>query len=279
MTAAGADVRVFLEAEMEDVAVFPVGVASPFAGTVVVYSHRAPDKTSANEDAAAVLSAGDSGVVLVVADGMGGRPAGEGASKILVDEVTAGVRRATSDAVGDLRPTVMDAIEDANKKVLALGVGAGATLAAVEITAAGARTYHVGDAQVVIVGGRGKLKLQTISHSPVGYGVEAGLIKESEALHHDERHLISNMVGADDMRIEVGSQRRLSVRDTVVVGSDGVFDNLNVAEITEIVRKGPLDVAGRKLAARCRARMAATDASTPCKPDDLTFILFRPTAA
>jgi serine/threonine protein phosphatase PrpC len=206
---------------------------------------------------------------------MGGRPAGEGASQILIDEIAAHVRQAETDGLADLRPALMDAIETANKEVLALGVGAGATFAAVEIGPAGARTYHVGDSQVMIVGGRGKLKLQTIAHSPVGYGVEAGLIAESDALHHDERHLISNMVGAADMRIEVGSPRRLAARDTIVIGSDGLFDNLNVAEVAEIVRKGPLDVAGRKLLAKCRERMAAPDVATPSKPDDLTFILFR----
>lgn len=269
------DARVFLDDEMPDVVSLAVGGTTFHAGTAVVYTHRAPEKATANEDAAAVLPAGASGSVLVVADGMGGRPAGEGASKILIDEIADRVRRAQEDGPYDLRPAVMDAIENANRKVLALGVGAGATLAAVEIGAAGARTYHVGDSQIVIVGGRGKMKLQTIAHSPVGYGVEAGLIKESDALHHDERHLISNLVGASDMRIEVGSPRRLATRDTIVIGSDGLFDNLSVPEIAEIVRKGPLDVAGRKLVSKCQGRMAAPDAATPSKPDDLTFILFR----
>jgi serine/threonine protein phosphatase PrpC len=268
------DVRVFLEDEMDDVTTFPVGDAARPVGTAVVYTHRAPDKSTPNEDAAAVVSAGSFGAVLVVADGMGGRPAGDGASQTLIEEIVAGVRRADTDGLVDLRPAVMDAIEGANKKILDLG--AGATLAAVELGEAGVRTYHVGDSQIVIVGGRGKIKLQTIAHSPVGYGVEAGLIDESDALHHDERHLVSNMVGANDMSIEVGTRRRLYARDTVVIGSDGLFDNMRVAEITEIVRKGPLDSAGRKLVSKCSERMAATDAATPSKPDDLTFILFRP---
>jgi serine/threonine protein phosphatase PrpC len=276
MEKAATDVRVFLEEEMDDVTTFAVGDAARPTGTVVVYTHSAPDKSTANEDAAAVVSAGTFGAVLVVADGMGGRPAGAGASQMLIDEIVAGVRRAELDGLADMRPAVMDAIEGANKKILDLGVGSGATLAAVELGEAGVRTYHVGDSQVVIVGGRGKIKLQTIAHSPVGYGVEAGLIDESDALHHDERHLISNMVGANDMSIEVGTRRRLHARDTVVVGSDGLFDNLRVAEITEIVRKGPLENAGRKLVAKCGERMATRDAATPSKPDDLTFILFRP---
>jgi serine/threonine protein phosphatase PrpC len=277
--AAARNARVFLEDEMADVTVLALGEDPSRAATAVVYTHRAPEKTTANEDASAVLPVGESGCVLVVADGMGGRPAGEGASQILIDEIATRIDQAATEGITDLRPAVMDGIENANQKILALGVGAGATLAAVEIGEAGARTYHVGDSQIVIVGGRGKLKLQTIAHSPVGYGVEAGLIDESDALHHDERHLISNVVGAADMRIEVGSARRLDARDTVVVGSDGLFDNLSVAEIAQIVRKGPLDAAGRKLAAKCRERMAAPDAGTPSKPDDLTFILFRPRAA
>jgi serine/threonine protein phosphatase PrpC len=125
------------------------------------------------------------------------------------------------------------------------------------------------------VGQRRKVKLQTVSHSPVGYAVEAGLIDEHEAMHHDERHVVSNMVGAVDMRIEVGSPIRLAPRDTALLATDGLFDNLNPAEVVDIVRAGPLDRAANDLAARAAERMRTPDAKHASKPDDLTFVLYR----
>jgi serine/threonine protein phosphatase PrpC len=83
------------------------------------------------------------------------------------------------------------------------------------------------------------------------------------------------MVGAPDMRIEVGSARRLGARDTVLLASDGLFDNLSLSEIVGVVRAGPLERASAELARRCAERMSAPRDGEPSKPDDLTFVLFR----
>ena len=120
-----------------------------------------------------------------------------------------------------LRAAILDGLERANQRVLELGIGAATTLAVAEIAGTTLRPYHVGDSSILVVGQRGKMKLQTMLHSPTGYAVEAGLLDEADALHHEERHLISNMVGAVDMRIEVGSAIRLALRDTVLLATDG----------------------------------------------------------
>jgi serine/threonine protein phosphatase PrpC len=109
----------------------------------------------------------------------------------------------------------------------------------------------------------------------VGYAVEAGLLDHREAMHHEDRHLISNMVGAPDMRIEVGSLVRIAPRDTLVIASDGLFDNLHLEEIVQLVRRGPLAEVGALLLHTCQQRMAEPMADHPSKPDDLSFILFR----
>jgi serine/threonine protein phosphatase PrpC len=137
------------------------------------------------------------------------------------------------------------------------------------------RPYHVGDSAMLVVGQRGKVKLQTVSHSPVGYALESGLLEEKEALHHDERHLISNMVGSADMRIEVGSPIRLALRDTVLLATDGLLDNLTLQEIADGIRTGPLAASAQNLARTCLRRMREPEADHPSKPDDVTFLLFR----
>ena len=109
--------------------------------------------------------------------------------------------------------------------------------------------------------------------------VEAGLLDESEAIHHEDRHVVSNVLGSPNMHIEVGSVLHLKLRDTVLLASDGIFDNLHVAEIVELIRKGPLSHVDTELAIATRSRMNGEEAHHPCKPDKKTYLLFRLGAA
>ena len=77
---------------------------------------------------------------------------------------------------------------------------------------------------VLVTGGLGKIKLLTVSHSPVGMALESGLLDEAEAMHHEERHIVSNVVGSAGMRIEIGAKRKLAPRDTVLLASDGLAE-------------------------------------------------------
>jgi len=246
-------------------------------GELCVFTAPPPGRTSGNQDGAALVELGPGRGVLAVADGLGGQPAGDKAARLALESLVDVVLE-TDARGGSLRPAILDGFERANQRVQGLGVGAATTLVVVEIDAGRIRTYHVGDSMILIVGQRGRRKLQTVSHSPVGYAVEAGVLDESEALHHDELHLISNMVGAGDMRIEVGSPRGLAPRDTILLASDGLLDNVHLEEIVEIIRRGPLDAAGQDLIEQCRKRMGGADADAPSKPDDATFVAFRPRA-
>ena len=95
-------------------------------------------------------------------------------------------------------------------------------------------------------------------------------------MHHEERHIVSNVLGSPDMRIEMGSRRELAARDTVVLASDGLLDNLHTDEVVELARRGdPVDAA-RSLVEAARRRMMEPIEGAPSKPDDLTLALFRP---
>ena len=176
---------------------------------------------------------------------------------------------------GMLRAAVLDGIERANDTIQALGIGAATTIAAAEITGREVRPYHVGDSMILLVGQRGKVKFQSVSHSPVAQAVEAGLLDEHEAMHHEDRHLVSNVVGSPSMRIEIGPQLKMAERDTLLLASDGLFDNLHLSEIIEIVRKGPLRECVRGLAAAATQRMHSESTKIPSKPDDLSIVAFR----
>jgi len=254
-------------------------VVAPFVrGEVAVYSARSPDKDTVNEDAAALIEVNGGGAILAVADGAGGMAAGQEASSIAIRTLAATIEAADKNDAGS-REALLNAIESAARQIAELGIGAATTFAAVELSDDTVRPYHVGDSMILNTGQRGRLKLQTVSHSPVGYAVESGLLDAAEAMHHEERHIVSNMVGAADMRIEIGAATRIAPRDTLVLATDGLFDNLHVWEIVECVRKGPLARAARNLAQLCRARMQHPADEQPSKPDDLTFILYRRTGS
>jgi serine/threonine protein phosphatase PrpC len=247
-------------------------------GTVAVYTAVSPDRDGgSNEDSAAVLRFDESSAVLALADGAGGMRGGAQASSIAIRAVRKGVD-GVHGTEQPLRTGILNAFEAANRSVLELGIGAASTLAVIEVQARHVRPYHVGDSLILVVGQRGRIKIQVTPHSPVGYAVKSGLIDEGSAMFHEERHLVSNMLGSADMHIEIGSALELAPRDTVVVASDGLSDNLRTQEIVEIVRKGPLAEAARRLADEASARMLVSDEQHPSKPDDLTFLIFRPRA-
>ncbi len=243
-------------------------------GVLAVYSKRCPGKESPNEDAVAIIPTGVGSGVLAVADGLGGAPAGQQASLLAIQCLARAVEEVVREDVA-IRIGIMNGFEAANEEVLALALGAATTLTAVEFDGRFIRHFHVGDSLSLLTGQRGKIKMQSIPHSPVGYAVEAGLLDETDAMHHEERHVISNVIGSVDMRIEVGSAVALAPRDTLLLASDGLSDNLRMPEIVECIRKGSLENITENLARRARERMEGGEDGEPSKPDDLTFAVFR----
>ena len=242
-------------------------------GSAFALTSRDPEKETENEDTVAIIPYGPGACVLVVADGAGGLPAGKRASLTAVTTLAASLQSAMNRTL--LRTAILNGIEAANEAVLAIGNGSATTLTVITIEGLVARSYQIGDSEALVVGQRGLIRLQTTAHSPTGFAVEAGFLDQREALHHEERHLVSNFIGTSDMRIDVGAGIELRPRDTVLVASDGLTDNVHLDETVEIIRKGNLAKSGAEVAALARQRMTDKDAGLPSKPDDLSLILFR----
>jgi len=248
--------------------------ASIGGGSMVAFTDRAPDKTTDNEDCVAAIPYGPDAVVLAVADGAGGMPGGRRASQTAIQSLTESLHAAVEDTM-QLRTVILDGIEAANAAVLGLGSGSATTLTVVTVEGNIARSYQVGDSEAIVIGQRGKIRAQTMAHSPTGFAVEAGVLDQRDALHHEDRHIVSNFIGTNDMRVDMGPAIRLNPRDTILVASDGLMDNVHLHEITELARKGPLDDAIRAMTALARRRMTVETMHQPSKPDDLSVILFR----
>ena len=208
-------------------------------GAVAAYTSRAPDKDSSNEDSVAVIPYGPGAAVFAVADGAGGLPEGRRASRMAVNSLDVSLQDSMQKTTL-LRTAILNGIEAANLAVLDMGTGAATTLTVVTIEGSLLRTYQIGDSEAIVVGQRGAIKSQTMPHSPTGFAVEAGFLDLKVALHHEERHLVSNLLGTSDMRIDMGAEVLMRPRDTVLLATDGLTDNLHTHEIAAMIRKGPL---------------------------------------
>lgn len=240
-----------------------------FAGPVGVFCAPSPDLEEAhetNEDSAALVNgAGD--LVLAVADGAGGMAGGGMASALAMSSLVGSIEDCTG-----LREGILQGFEDAQDAVLSLE-GPATTLLAVEVGPGWLRPYHAGDSQAILVGPDGWVKLETFPHTPSHYAVEAGLLEEEDELALEHRHLVANALGADPLRIETYNKVITEPGDTLVLGSDGLFDNLSVEEVATYAMGESIEDIMVQLVKAAQRRMMST--ARRAKPDDLAVLALR----
>ena len=217
---------------------------------------------SNNEDTMAVEP---SRGIVIVADGMGGAPAGEVASAVAVQEVCRGFH------AGDgMRESVLRA----NGKILEMArsqpafQGMGTTLTALRVAAeTGAfEVGHVGDSRAYRLHD-GALWQLTQDHTAVGAMVEAGIIRPEVAHTHPLGHILSRAVGTDD-ELEVDLLLGVAeAGDRFLLCSDGLIRVLNDRELEErllVPGKGRLEDLVRGLVEEAKVRGA---------PDNVTVAI------
>ncbi len=230
----------------------------------VCISVKGPDEREFNEDCAYLATGRTDGIVFVVADGMGGHRSGYLASEQVVESLQKGYKKTKETP---LRWNVIHSIEKAHKKIEKLKMGAGSTVLCAVIEKNHLSFISVGDSVGLQYGGRGAIKYRTIEHSPSGFASESGLVEDQDLIK-DNSHFISNVVGISPMRMEVSQKLSLSKNDVILIGSDGLFDNLTDTEISDYLRKGSLEEKAVLLRDQAQEKM-----KNGGKVDDLTFLL------
>ena len=92
----------------------------------------------------------------------------------------------------------------------------------------------------------------------------------------EEKHYVSNLLGLDRMHIEIGSPIELAKRDTIIVSSDGLTDNMFVKNIVNQIKSGDVVSSVSELAATCRKNMVSTSKKDRLPhADDLTVLIYR----
>lgn len=175
------------------------------------------------------------GVLVAVADGMGGRNRREVASRLAVEtlkEVFAADRTAEG---------LVDAVRAANRAVWERAEadpdlqGMGTTIAAAaRVTDGGEERLaivNVGDSRVYLLR-QGQFSRLSSDHSLVADLVRAGELSEADARIHPERHVLTSVLGVGpDIEPHVASTG-LTRGDRLLLCSDGLFNELSDEEIS-----------------------------------------------
>lgn len=204
-------------------------------------------KRKHNEDS--LLAAEEFGV-FVVADGVGGRKAGELASAITVNtfqsyapQIKAAVAAFATQANRDTRNAVLQMLDQAanaaSRRVYEAATATGrqgmtTTLVAAVIGGGAAFVVHVGDSRAYLVR-HGELRLLTEDHSMVNELIRTGAMTREDAATSRYRNVITRAVGlypnvrTDTLHVE------LIDGDRILLCSDGLTDMVEPEQTLEVI--------------------------------------------
>lgn len=204
-----------------------------------------------NEDAVCVAA---DGRLLVCADGLGGLPYGEVASRLaverVVDALTPSIAAGTSRNSGSWPERLRQAFFEAHEAVRAAGRergvvgGIATTLVAAVTTSRRAHVCHVGDVRAYRWR-RGSLARLTDDHSVVFDAVRAGRLTVEQARRHPKRNLVTQAVGLADGFAPTTTTASMSTGDVLLLCSDGLWETLSEAELAAALggERAPRDIA------------------------------------
>ena len=192
---------------------------------------------SVNQDLAV-----ETGTLFAVADGMGGHAGGEVAARLAVDTLTV--------AFG-AKPTgagLSEAVNEANRVVFEHSLdnaelrGMGTTLTAAALVNEDDRDVialvNVGDSRSYRFHD-GELTQITVDHSLAEEMVRSGEISESEAAVHPHRHILTRALGvAEDVVVDLW-RIQPTRGDRYLLCSDGLTNELEPAQIAEVLGTVP----------------------------------------
>lgn len=211
------------------------------------------------------------GMLLAVADGVGGRQAGEIASQTAVRHVHDAYYRLPFRGVA---PTLVEAVSEANQAVWATAqqtgqAGMATTLVAVVVYRDLASVAYVGDSRVYLITPDAIHPL-TRDHTVVNELLRTGALTEAEAANHPQRHILSRSLGSAEM-VEAGSnETQLRPNDALLLCSDGLSNQVAERVMAEVVRAMPPQAAAERLVALANAAGGA---------DNITVVVVRQAGA
>jgi PPM family protein phosphatase len=176
------------------------------------------------------------GLLVAVADGMGGHNAGEVASDLALKLISQQLMSTRKEGVqaDEIKKTLRNSIISAHKTICEKSrntpecIGMGTTIAGLYFYRDALYTFHAGDSRVYRMRNGGLFQM-TNDHSLVQELVNVGQITKEESYLHTKKNEITNSLGGGDNRCkpEITDQYALWPDDIFVICSDGLSDMLN----------------------------------------------------
>lgn len=220
-----------------------------------------------NEDAHAVVPLID-GLLLAVADGMGGHAAGEVASALAVEGVQRAGRntRRGESALVPLEEQIDRAHEKIRESAQDGREGMGCTLTVAALRPGKVELLQIGDSRAYLMHDDG-LEQLTEDDSLVGEMVRAAVLTADEARHHPARSVLTKALGIGDVADFVTFEVEVRDGDLLLLCSDGLTSMVDDQTIHAILQST------RGLAAQAKALVAA--ANEAGGTDNITVVLAR----
>jgi protein phosphatase len=215
---------------------------------------------------------GEKGALFLVCDGMGGAAAGEVASTMAVESISATVGGGGPLTRERLARRLRRAIESANDSIFAQSRdnqserGMGTTCTAVGLVDSTLLIGQIGDSRCYVLRG-GRLSQATKDQSLAWQLIEAGAMTQEEAKGFEHANIILQALGVQEKVEVVLSQVPLRKGDVILVCSDGLHGPVSDDEIKQVL----LDEPDVKKA--CERLIACANAHEG--PDNITVVLAR----
>lgn len=205
-------------------------------------------KRSNNQDAFCALAGANApagtDALIAVADGMGGRKAGEVASTMTIQGLMDRIGRDNSEDATMLSVVRMDSILERVVGELNAEVyrgaqrpqtrGMGTTLTAGLLVGQRLFLAHVGDSRAYLLRGK-KLKQLTHDHSWVAEEVARGALRPEDVAYHPARNVITRALGiSPEVDVDVVALE-VEERDLLLICSDGLHSVVPDGEIAEVL--------------------------------------------
>ncbi len=196
----------------------------------------------------------DGSNLFIVADGMGGHKAGEIASRIAIDNFSSFFKKKYEHAINkkpvdkdaindkDIQKILIDAINDANKKIYDLGSknkdmsGMGTTLTSLFILNSSAYVTHVGDSRLYLFR-KDKLNLLTEDHTLVFQLYKRGVISYEDTFSHPQRNYLTGVLGGNEISSLECFKFTFESDDIIIICSDGLNSMIKDISIENILKK------------------------------------------
>lgn len=187
-----------------------------------------------NQDSVFAGTVGDR-YLIAIADGMGGRPGGNIASRLAIDTVAQELEQGVSLDPNKLLSEISSKLRDAETSDLE---GMGTTLTFLILNGQQGSFFHVGDTRLYLLRGNG-LKTLTKDQTEVQKLIDEGVLSKARADRYRRKNILISVITAKDTHALQSGTLELKPGDRLILSTDGFHELVSKKEIRDASLAAP----------------------------------------